>query len=424
MTSPTDAGELMAALMWPPDAEPRFGPADGITAGRREVCRYRVRPDLGRATIFLPSGRAGAVTLRRLAAQNSQLARLARLAAIPAARVGALMHLSGATVSLTVSSSADPATSLVAELGRRLGTELAAVVYLGPPRPNRKPVLQLVDRRGRAVAWAKLAPNELTRRLVGTEADALELIASSGRTTVLRAARFLDRFEWPGAEVLVFDPLPPAWIRARGGEEQLVDAALVDIARLIEPTTSSIGESQWSSSLTDRLEGAGADGVVASFEQLAAVRTEELSFGCWHGDFTSWNHDVRGDRVNVWDWERFDRSVPLGLDLVHLVFQEHLQHQGASITDSASATDTSGLRARLRRLGVTPGTEDLVVSCYLFELAARYGEDRSMAVGTRYEAWCEELEEVLAERLGRLVAQRPRASEASLRADTGEGSPE
>jgi hypothetical protein len=49
-----------------------------------------------------------------------------------------------------------------------------------------------------------------------------------------------------------------------------------------------------------------------------------LSYGTWHGDWVPWNMRRLGDVVYVWDWERSDRCVPMGLDAVHFEFQVNL----------------------------------------------------------------------------------------------------
>ncbi len=61
-------------------------------------------------------------------------------------------------------------TSLVSHLSDELGQELTAGIHLGPPRANRKPVLQLMDPSGATVAFAKVGVNRLTRERVRHEA--------------------------------------------------------------------------------------------------------------------------------------------------------------------------------------------------------------------------------------------------------------
>ena len=38
-----------------------------------------------------------------------------------------------------------------------------------------------------------------------------------------------------------------------------------------------------------------------------------LGFGRWHGDWAPWNMGWRGDRLQVWDWERSCTDVPARL---------------------------------------------------------------------------------------------------------------
>ena len=57
---------------------------------------------------------------------------------------------------------------------------------------------------------------------------------------------------------------------------------------------------------------------------VEARDVEEISFGAWHGDWARWNFVARGHRLAVWDWERYDRPVPVGYDLLHYFLQDNV----------------------------------------------------------------------------------------------------
>ena len=60
-----------------------------------------------------------------------------------------------------------------------LGTDVLLSMYLGAPRANRKPVLQVLDATGRTLAYVKIGVDPLTRALVRDEGDALTALAAA-----------------------------------------------------------------------------------------------------------------------------------------------------------------------------------------------------------------------------------------------------
>ena len=54
-----------------------------------------------------------------------------------------------------------------------------------------------------------------------------------------------------------------------------------------------------------------------------------LPLGAWHGDWTPWNMSRRRGRLQLWDWERFETGVPLGLDRCHYGVNAVVRRDGA-----------------------------------------------------------------------------------------------
>ena len=105
----------------------------------------------------------------------------------------------------------------------------------------------------------------------------------------------------------------------------------------------------------------------AAAERLVDLSGDRLwAIGAWHGDWTSWNMAWRGARVQVWDWERFQTGVPVGLDRYHYFVNDSIVLGGG---DAAAAIDR-GLRAA----GATPEDREqlLRASIYLLTIASRY----------------------------------------------------
>lgn len=263
--------------------------------------------------------------------------------------------------SRTVTSTAEAGPSLTSWLEGLLGQRrLLVAVGLGPPRPNRKPVLHVLDRCGRTVCFGKLGWTDLSRRLVAHEADFLAALGGRlGQTVVL--PEVLARADWHGLNVVLTRPLPIG--RRRGRRPLPITAALLrDIAG---PLT---GADAWARSVVERAGPAVPEAVTAAAERVAASRPLA---GRWHGDLTPWNAHPSGGRFLVWDWERTATPVPLGVDAVHAAYQVARLRRGLDVAASAVASEGEAAPV-LHELGVDPR---LVVDAYLVELFLRHVED-------------------------------------------------
>jgi hypothetical protein len=107
----------------------------------------------------------------------------------------------------------------------------------------------------------------------------------------------------------------------------------------------------------------------------------ELAFGTWHGDFTPWNMARLAEGTYVWDWERC-LPAPLGLDLLHFLFQSVCRFEGRKPAESVETCRerTPGLLASLH---VLDGSEETLWSLYRLELLFRYDEARLAGVLAR-----------------------------------------
>ena len=294
------------------------GRGGGGTGPRRGagVPAVGVLPDLRRPRVLVPlsSGRAAAEAVRQYSDGMTQRARLAKAAVGLALASGALpwwLRRRG----LVVAAAGPAAGTLLgdhvpAALGR---SDLAAAIVLGPVRPNRKPVVQLIGGDGRPVGYMKVGWNDLTRRLVRAEADMLRRLAAADprRFTV---PDLLHQGEWEGLDITVSSALPHRLWR-RGRRYALPPVATSgEIAALggIEETT--LGESGWWARLRSRLARSatpwpsarpGGRPWSSTLERLKglAARTR-LVFGTWHGDWGPWNLRATPGRLLVWDWER------------------------------------------------------------------------------------------------------------------------
>lgn len=222
--------------------------------------------------------------------------------------------------------------SIVAGRLLRLAREVAGrpdalgVVRLSQQRPNRKPVVQLLDPdTSSTLAFVKIGWDELSAPLIRNEAATLRAIAPPPSLLVPELIGYVDG----PVPALASSPLTPAR-HTRG------PAATLDLARR---SLAIFGP--------DGLGGDAASaaplattGVVAELhEQVDALPsgplTSELRLwseqvlerdgaieaqvGRWHGDWVHANANTHGDMVVAWDWERSHVSAPFGLDAAYLL---------------------------------------------------------------------------------------------------------
>jgi len=117
-----------------------------------------------------------------------------------------------------------------------------------------------------------------------------------------------------------------------------------------------------------------------AFERLAAgYGARDVPFGSWHGDWTPWNMTRVHDTLYVWDWERAEGPVPVGLDLMHFDFDVRVKIHGRSVKQAIhDSARESG--ARLEALGLPSGLSDLVATLHLLEMTLRFQEARTLGV--------------------------------------------
>ncbi len=325
---------------------------------------YLVLPSTARPHLLVPLAPAGGhlVTERR---SRTLPARAAKAAVAAGLRAGVASWLP--IPRLTID---DPAwADLQAWVGGAPDDRLGVLV--GPPRANRKPVLRLLSADGRTLAFAKVGTTEVSSELVRREAAALAEVATLGWRS-LRAPDVLRAGSWHGRELVVTSALaadaqrqpvelPVEQTReiARTGEEHDVPARATSTLAASDPA----GWGRWGSRIADlraRLE--------------SAVGDRRLPLGAAHGDWTPWNMAWSSQRLEVWDWERFEHGIPQGFDVAHFAASSvRVSDAGAAGEDAFLA----GLPGLLQRCGVDPALTDPVLALYLLRAAGRYAADLS-----------------------------------------------
>jgi hypothetical protein len=221
---------------------------------------------------------------------------------------------------------------LLEELSQRMGTEIRVGIGLGRLDSYWKPVVQIFDRRGRDLAFAKVGWTPLTRELVTNEARMLDHL-DGGRGAVI-SPRLLHSFSHGELQVAVTAPLPDGARRWPPEDLPAVPDALVALG---ERGTEDLAQLPWWQEVEDRVnQGAAPAGVPALVELLEEVGSRlggrELQVGLQHGDWVPWNlarleHEPR---PVAWDWEYGRLRAPVGLDILHGAYQSERLLRGAS----------------------------------------------------------------------------------------------
>jgi hypothetical protein len=260
--------------------------------------------------------------------------------------------------------------------GRR---DLSLAVRAGRVRPNRKPLLQLISTAGEVVSYVKVGWNPLTRRLVTTEAEALDKLRSERHST-FAVPRVLYRGSWHGLELLALSPLEGRIVRPNDSDLGDVLRAMMEISRLTDAEQRRLAESAYWLSRRERIGALAANSHLTRLADHLEARwgAEVLAFGSWHGDWTPWNMARREGTLAVWDWERSGDGFPVGLDGAHFDFQ-------TALTEARHRWEPALPRALAGNAPLLPqlpdaGERRVLVALHLLEMALRSSEGREARI--------------------------------------------
>jgi hypothetical protein len=283
---------------------------------------FAVLPSTARPRIVGTDSRAAlAATVRRFSHNNGIGGRSARIAFATAIRMGALELVRRDRLAVVAGNEADGdgTNSVVTTLAEIFGTEVSIGMSVGAVRANRKPVLHVLAPDGSTLGFAKLGLSPLARTLLRAEAENLRLLARH-RFRHLELPRVIHHGAWHEHELLVMTALP-APLRRRHATAALPVEAMAELAECEGTSTSSLAESPWFDEVVaaaGEIRHPDADRLHSLLERLGhRYGDQPVRFGSWHGDWGPWNMVWAGDRVRLWDWERFARGVPYGLDALY-----------------------------------------------------------------------------------------------------------
>ncbi|GGO75257.1 hypothetical protein [Nocardioides deserti] len=308
-------------------------------------------PSARRPRLVVPvaSRMAAGRSLCRFSADSSAGQVVRRVAG--AAVVGATR---GSVLGTRVSVNGGSTDSFARHLEGLMGHPVVFSVGVGSERVNRKPVLQVFDERGRTVAFVKIGDSDVSRADVAAEGSHLRRIAAAPLHHVV-APRVLHESCWHGRVVLVLEALTTRHAgvpRPRRTRTAPPAAAMAELARAFaQPEVPLEGLPWWAEQrrLTTRmLDPTWGRRVRRAMDRLEArAAGRPWAVGAWHGDWTPWNMAPRGDKVHLWDWERFETGVPQGLDLLHHVVNVATVRAGASPAVVVGALPAGSPRERV-----------------------------------------------------------------------------
>lgn len=334
------AGALLGVLgeFWPDgDArvlkrgDPNFGSAG-----------YAFVPNARQARLLIPIDRprAAAEAMHKFSAALSMREIVGRSAAALAFRIG----LASLLPDRVLLPGATP-LSLSEYLAQVLGEPVTYTVSVGSARANRKPILQVFSRSGRTIAYAKIGDGPVSAADVSKEAVSLSAVGDRLPAN-FEIPEKLHFGYWNEVPVLLISPLrvgagqrPMRWLRIptqemiqfsacfAAGESGLVNSPFW--TRLLNGTQRlrSRDRRHRLESLCDAISSA-AGGI-------------QFSIGAWHGDWTPWNMAISRGRLQLWDWERFETGVPLGLDIVHFAVNAVTRRAGFDVVAIRDALELS-----------------------------------------------------------------------------------
>jgi hypothetical protein len=276
----------------------------------------------------------------------------------------------------------NPYTGIDDHLSVALGSQVSVAVHLTPERANRKPVLQaLAAGHDRPLAFAKVGVDPLTSRLVRQEGDALASLEAQALTHLV-VPGVAHRGMFGQRPVLALEPLP-TWLPGCSPRLADVAAASREIADLAPAVTMPLGDSRYWRDVQARAAGLPpgprAAGLQRCVERISTLLgSAEVTFTASHGDWTPWNMWLTDHGLLVWDWERFERETPAGLDLLHFRLNDRVVRGEWSRAEAGHRLTGEARELLADSAGVAPLHS---VVLYLVHLGLRYEADGQAAAG-------------------------------------------
>ncbi len=384
---PAAAEDLVATAqtLWPAPATAALVRGPHRDPGTRVVREFAFLPNAEHPRLIVPVGvpAAAAAAMRRYSQALSRTERYGRAGLALVLRTGVGERLLPDRVRISVPTGspgsgddraaglAGGARSVEDVLAEVLGEPVVVSLGLGNRRANQKPILHVLTPAGRTRAFVKVGDTAMARTLVRGEAEALRRVGDLPLSLVT-APELIDLVSWNGLELLILSPLPTS---AKPARDEVPYAAIAELAASTGVLTAGLTVSEYwrqTRKAVDAVNDADTRAQLKSVVDEVERRHGDTAFrfGCWHGDFTPWNLQWRGDGIVLWDWERFAAGVPLGFDVLH--YRQALDTAATGDGDAATAQLHRQAEAELAKVDVPAELAAATTTLYLLELCSRY----------------------------------------------------
>lgn len=344
---------------------------------------FRLVPNKTHPRMIVPadSRRAAADAVRRPSASDSTVRRFIRagMARLLQSHAGPILMPNG----VQIFGESDSITRYLSDV---LGEPTRISMMIGSRRANRKPVLNVHTFDGAEIGFAKVGLSQLTKELVFHEGNVLSRLGDAKGAPFQTPIR-LHSGQWQEHEVLVMTALRPDRPPSPAGSA--LWRAVAAIASGDGIRESQVSASQWLARLYDSarsLEGTEGQSLLLLLEHFTAVYGEYvLPFGAWHGDFGPWNLNFNGGKPMIWDWERYQTDVPLGIDAVHYTAHRALRRINdlprARQVLHGGAYEALGMTLNLTGWTSAAARINAIISAYLLMITVRFTVDGATTRG-------------------------------------------
>lgn len=259
--------------------------------------------------------------------------------------------------------------------------DVSCSMSLGPVRANRKPVLQLFAADGRTLGFAKVGLAPAVRPFVEHEHATLRQLGAVRLPPVVDVPKVHGYHAWSGLPVLAMSALPTPLVTSRVSWRKPPWAEMDAFARTFDHGTNVMTETAWWRNLLGRrvlvCDAEQRERFMAATDSVTdSASSTVVPLGAWHGDWTPWNMAWHRGRLQLWDWERFETGVPIGLDRLHYAVNSAFVTLGrtrAAVEHGLAAAGVDGDR---------PGSEGhILAAAYLCAILDRYLTAEVSAVG-------------------------------------------
>ncbi|MGA2596125.1 MAG: hypothetical protein ABSH09_03835 [Bryobacteraceae bacterium] len=225
--------------------------------------------------------------------------------------------------------------------------DVAIAISLGTPGPNQKPTIQIMDRAGVILGYAKAGSSERAIASIQNERQALRTLDSAQFSTAV-LPRLLDAGWVKNNYVLVQSPCASA----HESRAIVPDRRHVCFLAELHGLRPSYRELPFPEDAEIEEMRDGGFHYYAHLIESAKTRwCERGAFPCGpaHGDFTPWNIRSDGGALFVFDWEAFEERTPAAWDLFHFIVAGAVEVRGtkpgaiyAQVTKEGTIRDLIG----------------------------------------------------------------------------------